>query len=57
MSTVTSTPEQRSQELARRHLRENRELLTVAERKVIESLLSGAGVARNTNRGFDQTLT
>lgn len=57
MSTVTPPPELRSREIARRYLRKNWELLTAAERKVIESLLAGAGIARNTNREFDQTLT
>lgn len=57
MSTVTPPAEQRSHELARRYLRKNWELLTAAERRVIEGLLSGTGVARNTNREFERTLT
>ncbi len=57
MSTVPPTVERRSHELAQRYLRKNWELLSEAERKVIGGLITGAALARNTNREFDESRT
>lgn len=57
MPTVPPTLERRSEELAQRYLRKNWDVLSAAERKVIGSLISGAALARNTNREFDESRT